>query len=121
MTEEAAVSVYEIVGSPLCVSSGDGERVHSRLASALNQGRSIMLSFRNVSALTSAFLNAAVGQLYGEFDAKSIRSLLKVEEIEPDYAARLEFVADAAKQYFRDPARCDGIARRVLEGDIDDG
>ena len=54
----------------------------------------------NVSTLTSAFLNAAVGQLYGQFDEDQIRRLLKVEDRESDDVALLKRVVDTAKQYF---------------------
>jgi hypothetical protein len=53
--------------------------------------------------LTSAFLNAAIGQLYGEFDEKEIRALLTVANIQPDDLALLKRVVDTAKLYFSDP------------------
>ncbi|MBM3300876.1 MAG: STAS-like domain-containing protein, partial [Deltaproteobacteria bacterium] len=61
------MSVFEIVGSELCVAADDGQKVYEQIAAALKQGWGVQLSFRNVTSLTSAFLNAAVGQLYGEF------------------------------------------------------
>ena len=44
--------------------------------------------------LTSAFLNAAIGQLYGTFSEGQIRSQLKVEDVEPDDLALLKRVVD---------------------------
>ena len=117
MNKEAAVSVYEVVGSPFCVASGDGEKVYSRLASALKKNRGVSLSFRNVSALTAAFLNTAVGQLYGEFDEEQVHSLLKVEDMASNDAALLKVVKNSAKQYFKDPKGFEDIARKVLDGE----
>lgn len=37
------LSVYEIVGSPLCVASDDGQKVYDRLAVALKEGRAVTL------------------------------------------------------------------------------
>ena len=73
----------------------------------------------NVSTLTSAFLNAAVGQLYGQFDEDQIRRLLKVEDRESDDVALLKRVVDTAKQYFQDPQRFEQAAQEALgdEGD----
>ena len=51
---------------------------------------------------TAAFLNAAVGQLYGTFSEKKIRSLLKIEDAEQDDLALLKRVVDNAKLYFVD-------------------
>ena len=78
MQREMKISVFEVVGSALCVASDDGQKVHDRLAAVLEAGHRAVLSFRNVSTMTSAFLNAAIGQLYGNFDEAHIRSQLKV-------------------------------------------
>ena len=115
MNKDVAISVFEVVGSPLCVASSDGQKLHDRVAAALKQGCRVSLSFRNVSALTSAFLNAAAGQLYGAFDEQRIRALLKVEDMEVDDVALLKRVVETAKRYFQDPERFNDIVRGVLE------
>ena len=70
--------------------------------------------------MTSAFLNAAIGQLYGTFSEGQIRSLLKVEDIEPEDAVLLKRVVETAKLYFQDRQRFDQAVREVLEDDDDD-
>jgi len=99
--ESITLSVFEIVGSPLCVASDDGEKVYERIEKAIKQGRSVSLSFMNVTSLTSAFLNAAIGQLYGEFSEQEIRANLSVKDMEPDDLALLKRVVETAKAYFR--------------------
>ena len=112
------ISVYEVVGTPFCGATGDGEKVSSRLASALRQNQRVSLSSRNVSILTSAFPNAAVGQLDGKFGEEKIRRSLDVEEITSDEAELLGLVVETGKKYFEDPERAERIAQRVLEGDV---
>ena len=119
MSEEIRIMMYEVIGSPLCVASSDGQKVFERIHTALNANRKVLLSFHNVTALTSAFLNAAIGQLYGRFDEDHIRSLLKVEDAEQDDLALLKRVVDNAKQYFKDPERYKQAFREVL-GDEND-
>lgn len=121
MKKSVAISVFGVVGTPLCVASGDGQKVHDRLAATLRQNRRVVLSFLNVSTLTSAFLNTAVGQLYGEFDENLIRQLLTVEDMEAEDKALLKRVVDTAKLYFRDPERFSQAVRETLEGEDDDG
>ena len=106
MEKSIEISLFEVVGSHLCVASDDGHKVHGRIAAALRENRRVSLSFRNVSALTAAFLNTAVGQLYGGFDEGRIRELLKVKDIEPDDGALLKRVVDNAKRYFEDKRAC---------------
>lgn len=78
-------------------------------------GNDIQLSFANVTRLTTAFLNAAVGQLYGEFSATEIRKLmLPPLEAEPWHLQRLKMVTDRAKQYFGN----EGKTKSILESEL---
>ena len=115
MPEDIGISIFEVVGSPLCVASNDGQKVYNRLTAALEADRSIVLSFRNVTTLTSAFLNTAIGQLYGSFSEEKIRSRLKVKNVESDDLALLKRVVDNAKLYFKDPQRFDQVLQEKLE------
>lgn len=108
------LSIYEIVGSPLCVASEDGQKVFDRIAAALRQGRTVTVSFRNVTSLTSAFLNTAIGQLYGSFNEDEVRAKLRVQDMEPDDRALLKRVVDTAKEYFKDPGRFEQAVEEVL-------
>jgi hypothetical protein len=120
MNDKLNLSIFEIVGSPHCVASGDGQKVYDRLAVALTEKRGVTLSFHNITTLTSAFLNAAVGQLYGTFSEEQIRSLLKVQDIETDDILLLKRVVDNAIQYFKNPQRFDQAVHDTL-GDENDG
>jgi hypothetical protein len=115
MSEDIKVSLFEVIDSPFCVSSDDGQKIHDRLDAALKANREVVLSFRNVTSLTAVFLNAAIGQLYGTFSEEQIRNLLKVEDAEQDDLALLKRVVDNAKSYFRDPKRYNQAIRKVLE------
>jgi STAS-like domain of unknown function (DUF4325) len=117
MSENLMLSIFETVGSPLCVASSDGQKVHDRIEMALNDEKRVALSFRNVTALTSAFLNAAIGQLYGAFSTDRIRALLSVQDMQQDDIALLKRVVDTAKQYFSDPQKFDQAVRETLGDD----
>ena len=101
------VRVFDIVGSPLCVSAEDGQRVHDKIAPLLRENRKVVLSFEQVDTLISAFLNAAVGQLYGEFKEEHIRELLSVKDMDGDDLAVLKRVVENAKAYFKAPKKFD--------------
>src|SRR5882762_10393611 len=112
-SEQFLVSVYEVVGSPLCVAPDDGQKVFERIAGALREGKHVLLTFRNVDSMTSAFLNAAIGQLYGKFKEEEIRRLLSVQDIQKDDLALLKRVVDTAKEYFKDPQKVRGAIQSV--------
>lgn len=115
MSENIQISMFKVVGSPFCVASDDGQKIYDLLDTALKANRAVSLSFHNVTALTAAFLNAAVGQLYGTFSEEHIRSLLKIKDAVPDDISLLERVVDNAKLYFKDPNRYKQIIQEVLE------
>ena len=117
MSEGIRISLFEIVGSPLCVASSDGQKVYDCLLAAFEKGRAVALSFHNVTALTAAFLNAAIGQLYGTFSEEQIRDLLKVEDVEQDDLALLKRVVDNAKLYFKDPRRFNQAVREASKNE----
>ena len=114
MPEEIKISLFEVVGSPFCVASEDGQKVYERVVAALKADKEISISFHNITALTAAFLNSAIGQLYGQFSEEKIRSLLKVENIEQDDLALLKRVVENAKLYFKDPVRFNRAIQEVF-------
>ena len=107
MDEPIPAKVLAIVGGPLCVSASDGQRVFEKIVPLLREGRKVSLSFQGVETLISAFLNAAVGQLYGEFSEERIRELLSVRDMSPDDLAILKRVVENAKRYFANPQAYD--------------
>ena len=120
MSENIRISMFEVVGSPFCVASDDGQKVHKHLDAALRANQDVVLSFDNVTALTTPFLTAAVGELYRTFGEEKINSLLTVEGAEPDDLALLDRVVRNVKLYFKDPQRYNQVFQEVLEDEDDD-
>ncbi len=105
MSQEIIVRVFDIVGGPLCVASDDGTLVHDKITPLLREGKKVALSFAQVETVISAFLNAAIGRLYGEFKEEEIRERLSVRDMPPEDLVLLKRVVDNAKAYFKDPKR----------------
>lgn len=113
MTQEIVVRVFDVVGGPLCVASDDGNLVHDKIAPLLREGKKVALSFAQVDTVISAFLNAAIGQLYGEFKEDEIRERLSVRDIAPEDLVLLKRVVENAKAYFKDPNRFAQAVREI--------
>lgn len=121
MADEIMVKIYDLIGGPLCVSTEDGQAIHDKIAPLMRDGKKVALSFAKVETIISAFLNAAIGQLYGEFTEEKIRSLLSVREMEQSDIDLLKQVVDNAKVYFANRERFDQAWKQELEeGDEDD-
>ena len=120
MTEPIVLRVFEIVGSGLCVASDDGHKVYDQIADILKKGEKVELSFFNVESLTSAFLNTAIGQLYGEFTEEQIRAGLSVADMEQDDLFLLKRVVETAKEYFKNQKQFIEVQREVMGEDDDE-
>lgn len=107
MKKPVTVRIFDIVGSPLCVSADDGQRVHDKIAPLLRDETPVMLSFEQVETVISTFLNAAIGQLYGEFPEERIRELVSVRDMDEEDQVVLKRVVENAKTYFKAPKEFD--------------
>lgn len=116
MSQPITISVPDIADSPFCVATEDGLRLFDAIKSALNQQQHVVLSFAGVDSLSSAFLNAAIGQLYHDFDEERIRTALSVSDMARTDQLLLKRVVDNAKRYYSDPQKYTAALDHVMEG-----
>jgi hypothetical protein len=119
MAQTRRIVISQVVGSSICVASDDGHKVYDRVAESLQSQIPVVLSFQGVTRLTTAFLNAAVGQLYNEFSDAFIREHLSFEDIDNMSLDLLRRVVQRAKLYFRDMERNRRVVEEVTEGEGD--
>ncbi|MFA4906661.1 MAG: STAS-like domain-containing protein [archaeon] len=112
--EQVKINVYGVTGNTFCVDSEDGKKVFDLIKKALLEKKVVSIDFRNIEMVTSAFLNTAFGQLYGDFPENLIQSNLSIEEISDEDVALLKRVVATAKLYFKDPQRMEKSINEVL-------
>jgi STAS-like domain of unknown function (DUF4325) len=117
MPENLHIAITDVVKGGICVAVDDGQAVYAQLSDALQRGNQVALSFKGVSRLTTAFLNAAVGQLYNEFDDEKIRQSLKVTDIDPVSADMVQRVIERAKRFFKDRENLTESTKKIMEDD----
>lgn len=115
MSEPVFISVSEIVGGRLCVATEDGDRVCEKIASAIREGRRVILSFAGIEMVIPAFLSSAIGQLYGEFPEAQVDSLLVVQDLPESAGPTIESSRRWAKAYYRDPVVYQRAIQEVLD------
>lgn len=111
------ISIFNIVGSGLCVDAQDGDSVFKVISRALQQNQSVVISFKNVDMLTTAFLNTAIGQLYRDFSEEHIRNFLDVADITDSDLASLRRVVEGAKIYYSDPSWLEESVKNIMGDD----
>lgn len=100
--------IRDTLGSPVWVSTEDGQKVFDRISEAFKAGHAVDLSFANGGTMITAFLNAAIGQLYsGEYQEDFVQENLTFSDINPDDKAMLDRAIANAKKYFANRAKYD--------------
>ena len=59
------IRVSDIIGSPICVSTEDGQKLFDVICQAISDNVQLEVSFEGIELIISAFLNVAIGQIYG--------------------------------------------------------
>jgi hypothetical protein len=103
MDKPITIKVADLIGSPLCISAEDGQKVFDKVEALFKDDRKVIISFDRVSTLISLFLNVSIGQLYGSFSEDEIRAKLQVDGLSGDDMALLKRVVDNAKKYYANP------------------
>ncbi len=113
--DKIKLSIYAITGDSFCVAAEDGDKVFEQIKKGISENKKIDVSFLNVEMLTSAFLNTAVGRLYGEFDGQKIKDSLSVSDISEEDKLLLKRVVDTAKAYYKDPDQFKNSINKIME------
>lgn len=100
MSDQIKIKVADLIGSQICISAEDGQKVFGKVEQLVKAGKHVTISFENVSMLISLFLNVAIGQLYSSISEEAIRAQLKVEGLSSDDMELLKRVVDNAKKYY---------------------
>lgn len=94
------IYVRDIISSSAAVSSNEGDKVFQVINANLKNNEQVLVDFNNLNLIISAFLNAAIGQLYGTYKAEFIKEHLSVIGLSNDDLHLLKKVNDRAKEYF---------------------
>ena len=100
--ENIKISIVNTIGDVYGIEADDGQKVFDLIVKAFRDDKKVTLSFQNIEMLTTAFLNTAVGQLYGNFSEDFIREHLEVSDISDSGKVALKRVVDTAKLYYKD-------------------
>ncbi|HIH75260.1 MAG TPA: STAS-like domain-containing protein [Methanosarcina sp.] len=115
--EKVKIKIIETAGINCCVAACDGQKVHDKIADAFRNNSKVQLSFAETDELTPAFLNAAIGQLYGTFPAEMIEKSLSFIDLDPEDEVILKRVMERAKGYLEHAYSCRKALRDVMGGE----
>jgi hypothetical protein len=115
MSEPIQIRVADLINSPRAVDDADGERVFKEVCALLKAGQKVQLSFDGIIMVITAFLNAAVGKLYGELPEEKINQLLKITDLRDAFHPSLDKSVEWSKAYFANRERMEQAIKEELQ------
>lgn len=106
----------EIINRDSAVSSDDGDNVYTNILEAITAGNIVELDFSNITLMTTAFLNSAIGQLYSNFSSEELNTSLKLKNVAQEDGILFKKVIDRAKQYQANKKGFEDSANNAIYG-----
>lgn len=109
------IDVGTVATGKLALSNDEGHKLHEIICRYFDRNTTVNLSFHNVDRTTTAFLNVAIGQLYGNYDEAFIREHLKVTNAADPVLRQIKRVVEGAKLYFADKEAYQKVQETVFD------
>ena len=113
--ENAILKVNEYTVLDIAVSSDEGDKINQRIHLLLERYQKVTIDFSGITLLTSAFLNAAIGQLYNDFNSEELASRLFLSNVSKDDLPLFKKVTDRAKEYFKNEQEFSKTTKEILD------
>lgn len=108
--------VKEIIGGDTAVSTDDGDVVFQKIIQAFNNNKIVELDFLDINIMTTAFLNAAIGQLYSSYTSEQLNIMLKLVNVADADRVLFKKVVERAKEFFLNKKGFENSANHALYG-----
>ena len=112
--ESYRVDVFNIVSGEYCIEADEGQKVFEYITKALNENHKVIISFKNITRITTAFLNSAVGQLLRDYKEEEIRAKISYEDTTAVDRMKIKRVNQTAKLYYENPDRMKNTIEDIL-------
>ena len=110
------LNVSEIINSDSAVSPKDGDLVYVEIDRSISENKVVKLDFSGIRILITAFLNAAIGQLYSKYDSRQLNKLLKLTNVADEDKILFKKVVERAKEYFANKKEFEESANNAFYG-----
>ena len=94
--------IRDFLSNNLAVSAVDGDKVFEKIKESFERDEEVTLDFEGITLVITAFLNSAIGKLYGSYDEDKVRQLLDIQNLDQEELLLLKLVIDRAKLRFSD-------------------
>ena len=113
-TNEIYLLVKDILQHDKAITYEDGEKVYALISQALTKEKKVILDFQDITLVIPAFLHAAIGELYKDFDSDFLNNHLTFINIEETNKALLDMTMELAQEYFSNPEAFERAVKNTL-------
>ena len=113
-TDEIYLLLKDILQHDTAITYEDGEKVYALIFQALTEEKKVILDFQGITLVIPAFLHAAIGELYKDFDNDFLNSHLTFINIEETNKALLDMTMELAQEYFSNPEAFERAVKNTL-------
>lgn len=113
--DSVVIKISDIINTTYCVDASDGEKIYELLKKALDEKKKVVLSFDGIKLVITAFLNAAVGKLYGDFSQEFILSHVSNINMTEDFQIIWDKVTEGAPKYYANKEAFDRNISNIIE------
>jgi len=114
------LEIVNIIGNTICADVDDAEKVYQSIKKTIEENKKVVLSFKNVEIITSAFLNQAIGQLLKDYTRDELKEMIIFENIKKEDSLLLRRVIDSAELYYKHPDAFKKSIKEILDEDDED-
>ena len=112
--EKFVIRIFDEVGGTSAISAEDGSAIFRKIDAALSEGIAVQLDFQNIDLIITAFLNAAIGQLYSKYSSDALNDKIELINIKQEDIRLFKKVIERAKEFFAHHSDFEDTANRVL-------
>lgn len=108
------ISIKDIISSNFAVSTDDGDKIYGLLNLYFRKEEKVVLNFDGITLMTTAFLNAAIGQLYSnsQYSSDFLNNYISLVNVDEQDKHLFGLVVKRAKEYF---ANKDGFEKNTRD------
>ena len=113
-TDKIIIRIFDEEGGNVAVSVGEGDAIHQKIDIAIADEFIVVLDFQNIDIITTAFLNACIGQLHSKHLHGALNQYLKFENVKNEDKHLFSKAIKRAKEYFANPDDFHQLVKKVM-------
>lgn len=97
--------INNLINSSFAVKTEDGDLIFKKISEEFKQKNKVNLDFQDINLMTTAFLNAAIGQLYSDeklYSSVFLNEYLRLKNVANEDLPLFKLVIERAKEYFKE-------------------